>query len=159
MRPPGQLPRSALNFLALIAFAHFETPFHMQTGAIAATSVLSHIGLEKVPIQAIHFSNLRLSKKSLHFGKPSVDASHMRRSQTSNDTTVKIGDIETPRSGRNSLCRTTRRRIPWRRDEKIGRHAKASPQPLHHGHAQPLLATKNLANPAWRAEDRHHVGA
>ena len=46
-----------------------------------------------------------------------------------------------------------------RRQQQVGWNIEACAQPLHHRHAQLLLAGKHFADAAWRAQDRHHVDA
>jgi hypothetical protein len=58
-------------------------------------------------------------------------------------------------SGRGPLGRPSR--LLWRWNEQVGWHTEACTQSLHHRHAQFLLAPKDLADPAWRSEDRDHV--
>src|SRR5215471_707935 len=47
----------------------------------------------------------------------------------------------------------------WQWQKNIRRHTEACAQPLNHCHAQVLLAAKNFADPARRAEDWNHVRA
>src|SRR3984893_10814924 len=58
-------------------------------------------------------------------------------------------------SGRGPLGRPSR--LLWGWNEQVGGHTEACTQSLHHRHAQLLLTPKDLADPAWRSEDRDHV--
>ena len=45
------------------------------------------------------------------------------------------------------------------RNKQVGRDVEPGAQPLHHCHAEPFLAAEDLADPAWRTQDRRHLGA
>jgi len=68
-------------------------------------------------------------------------------------------DAEYLVSGCGPLGRAgSRRFLRWRK-EQVGRNMETGAQPLHHRHAQPLLAPKDLADAARCSQNRHHVGA
>jgi len=58
-------------------------------------------------------------------------------------------------SGRSPFCRAPRLLERW--NEEIGRYPEAGTQPLHHCHAQFLLAPQDLTDSAWRSKDRDHI--
>src|ERR1700674_5472729 len=60
-------------------------------------------------------------------------------------------------SGRGSFGRTRGRRFFRWRKQQVSRDMETGTQPLHHGHAQPLLALQDLADAARRSQDRRHV--